>query len=167
MKKIAYSLSFIVGIFTVAGSASNIQFEELSHGFYAMYEQADPFDSNARDYVYFKKDEFYFRCDAISFRDPSKWITYDSFSLEATVALKVDSNSQHKLSGTYSTHTFGSDLVNDDRVYAAEITPKLIAELKQGDKLHASGKFGAGGWNQYSLNLKGFGEAYEKMCAGN
>ena len=165
IKAICTTLALITGMFSYAASSSDLQFEQLGDDFIAMYKQADPFDDESRDYVFFKKDEFTFRCDAISFESSSRSASYDSFSFEATIALKIDSNPVHQLNGTYSTHSFGSDLVNDDRVYSADITPAIVSELSQGNQLQASGKFGDGGWKQHSLDLTGFASAYDKVCS--
>ena len=155
----------MIGTYTQSAFSNDIQFEQLSDGYTAVYSQADPFDNSIREYIYFRKDNFTFNCDAISFEDPYNWITYDSFSFPATVALKIDAGPKHELAGTYSTYLFGSDMVNDDRVYAADMTPNIVEELKRGDKLQASGKFGDSGWEAYTLDLSGFSAAYDEVCS--
>jgi hypothetical protein len=163
--EIASCLILIACVLPHAAYANDLQFEQLEHGFVAMYTQADPFDGDSREYLYFRKNDFTFRCGAVSFERSNTRFSYDSFSFQATIALKVDSQSVHQLQGTYSTHSFGSDIVNDDRVYSADITPDVLNDLKHGHQLQAAGKFGGGGWDQYSLDLKGFNLAFSKVCA--
>lgn len=159
-------LSAIMLLLTLTSNVSNaaeFKSEKIASGFRAMYQQSDPFDTASKKYISFSKDDFVFNCKQISFGETGTYY-HDSFSFPATVALKIDSNAAIQERGTYSTYQFGSDLINDDRMYSMRLTPEVIQQLKDGSTLQASGKFSSGGWTAFKLNLQGFTKAFNKVC---
>ncbi|ELA7337573.1 hypothetical protein Q9X97_003721 [Vibrio parahaemolyticus] len=153
---------FLVFLCLFSLPVSAIEFEPLGNGFTAFYKQDDPFDQSKKQYMFFTKRSFVFTCDEISFgiKDSHH---FDSFSFNAEVALKVDNNDVLKQSGRYSTYQFGSDLVNDDRMYSSRLTTSVIRQMKAGNSLNASGK-ALSGWDAYKVSLKGFTKAYNAVC---
>lgn len=142
--------------------ASAIEFESLGNGFTAFYKQEDPFDANKKQYTFFTKQNFVFTCSNISFGKKDTH-HFDSFSFNVNIALKIDKNEAVRQNGKFSTYQFGSDLVNDDRMYSTHITQHVIDQMKAGSMLNASGK-SFGGWEAYKVSLKGFTKAYNKVC---
>lgn len=153
--------TLMVFLFILPLSANAIEYEIIGNGFTAFYKQENPFDSTKKDYVFFTKRNFVFKCDQISFGKKDSYY-FDSFSLNAKVALKIDNNEAVKKNGKYSTYQFSSDMVNDDRMYSTTITKEIIDQMKAGYNLNASGKFS--GWDSYKVSLKGFTKAYNIVC---
>jgi len=153
------------GVFfhSISAGAQDIKFESLGNQFTAFYEQADPFDSSKKNFLFFYKGDFVFKCQQISFGKRSTY-DYDGFSFNADIALKIDDNEPFEGRGKYSTYQFGSDMVNDARMYSARITSDVVQQLKAGNTLQASGRFGGGGWSPFKVSLKGFTHAYNKVC---
>jgi hypothetical protein len=153
---------FLVLLYLLSLPVRAIEFESLGNGFSAFYEQDDPFDKSKKKYMFFYKSSFVFTCDEISFGTKDSH-HFESFSFSAEVALKVDNNDVVKQPGQYSTYQFGSDLVNDDRMYSSRLTTSVITQMKAGNTLNASGKAHSG-WDDYKVNLKGFTKAYNAVC---
>ena len=153
----------VMSLVSSVALSSEIEFEKFDGGFVAMYQQADPFDKSKKKYLQFSKGDFWFNCSEISFiaRDDT---SFDSFDFDAKVAIKVDEEPVEEQTGIYSSYLFGSDMVNDQRVYSTRMGPWLVSLFKNGDSLQAAGKWGTSGWTSKSIELKGFTATYDKVC---
>jgi|TARA_B110000908_G_scaffold824_1_gene1030 hypothetical protein len=159
-------MKLILLILILISPLCNAGDESIGNGFYGSYVQDDPFDTTKKRYTRVSKNGFDFNCKEISFRDRDGY--YDEFSFSADIALKIDSNEPFRRLGTYSTGMFGQKWVTDSRFFSVPLfeSRKLIQELKSGNTLIASGKWGtSGGWSDpKKLSLIGFTDAFNKLC---
>ena len=77
---------------------------------------------------------------------------------------KTDKYDPINKKGRYSTYLNGSNMVNDDRVFSFELYQEDIQIFKMSNSLTVAAKDLLGGWSNYTVSLKGFTAAYDKMC---
>ena len=149
-------------------SDNNTGYESIGNGFSARYVRDDPFDETKKRYTRMSKRDFYFNCEQISFKTAN--VSYGEYSFSAQIALKIDENKPFRSQGKYSTGLFGIKWVSDSRYFSVSLSEnsQIIQELKSGNTLVASGKWGDdddGGWSSpKKMSLIGFTDAFEKLC---
>ena len=77
---------------------------------------------------------------------------------------KTDKYDPVNKKGSYSTYYNGSDMINNRRVFSFKLSQEDIQIFKVSNSLTVAAKDLLGGWSNYTVSLKGFTAAYDKMC---
>ena len=163
MRLILFLLIFFI---THQSHASDpYSFISLNNGWTAFAIQDDPFDTKKKKILHMSKGNFTFDCKHLNVENSSDYISYDGFNFSADMKYKTDKYDPVNKKGSYSTYYNGSDMINNRRVFSFKLSQEDIQIFKVSNSLTVAARALVNdGWSTYTVSLKGFTAAYDKMC---